>query len=483
VKVTGVTDVDIQSIEYDSRQVKPHSLFVAIKGFKSDGYDYVKNARELGAAAVMGERSTCPEIATHIQVKNVRKALADVAARFFGYPGNKLTVFGVTGTNGKTTTCFLIKEILETSGIKAGLLTSTIYDTGKEVFKASRTTPESLDMQRLLFLADKNECDSAVVEVSSHGLVLHRVDNIVFKAAVYTNLTRDHLDFHKSMEEYLAAKAELLNRLDKDQAVAVINLDVPEFVGLLERDDIKFTTYSLSNREADVYCANYRILPNETVFDLVTPLGLRTIRIKLPGRFNLVNAIAAAAACYAAGIEYDDIVSGLEKAEQVPGRLNALDLGQPFGLYIDFAHTPDAIERVCESLRELSGGGKLLLVFGCGGDRDRGKRPLMGKAAIANADFVVVTADNPRSEEPNDIIEDIKPGLAGGNYEIEPDRKKAIELILERAKAGDVVLLAGKGAEKYQEVKGKFMPFDEVDIVMKKLAAMGYEKVKSVEEN
>jgi len=481
-KVTGKTEIDIQSIEYDSRQVKPNSLFVAIKGFKSDGYDFVKKARENGAVAVMGERESTSDIESHIQVRNVRKALADVSARFYGYPGQKLTVFGVTGTNGKTTTCFLIKEILEASGVKTALLTSTVYDTGGEVFKASRTTPESSDLQRLLFLADKNECDSAVVEVSSHGLMLHRVDNIVFKAAVFTNLTRDHLDFHKSMEDYLAAKAELLNRLDTEKSVAVINQDSPYFVSLLDRDDISFVTYSLSNTEADVYCANYRIAPNETVFDLMTPNGVRTIRIKLPGKFNLVNAIAAAATCYAAGVDYDEIVKGLEHAEPVPGRLNSIDRGQPFGLYVDFAHTPDAIERVCESLHEISDG-KLLLLFGCGGDRDRGKRELMGKAAVANAGYVVVTSDNPRSEDPDAIIEEIKPGLKGGNFDIEPDRKKAIELILKKAKAGDVVLLAGKGAEKYQEVKGQFLPFDEIDIAVQTLAALGYTKKSNVEEN
>jgi len=482
VKVTGETEIDIQSIEYDSRQVKPNSLFVAIKGFKSDGYDFVKMAKGNGAVAVMGERESCPEIINHVQVRNVRQAMADVSARFYGFPGNKLTVFGVTGTNGKTTTCFLIKEILEASGIKTGLLTSTVYDTGTEIFKASRTTPESVDLQRLLFLIDKNDCDSAVVEVSSHGLVMHRVDNIVFKAAVFTNLTRDHLDFHKSMEDYLAAKAELLNRLDKENAVAVINLDSPYFVRLMERDDISFVTYSLNNSEADVYCANFRIATNETVFDLMTPQGLRTVRIKLLGRFNLVNAIAAAAAGHAAGIDYDEIVKGLEHAEPVPGRLNMIDRGQPFAVYVDFAHTPDAIERVCESLHELSDG-KLLLMFGCGGDRDRGKRPLMGRAAVSSAGYVVVTSDNPRSEDPLAIIEEIKPGLAGGNFDIEPDRKQAIELILKKAQAGDVVLLAGKGAEKYQEEKGKFLPFDEVDIAIKTLAELGYKRNSDVEEN
>lgn len=475
-------EIDIQNIEYDSRQVKPNTLFMAVKGYKSDGYDFVKMAKEKGAVAVMGERAQAPLIPNHVQVEDVRKAMTDVAARFYGYPGNKLTNFGVTGTNGKTTTCFLIKEILEAAGIKTGLLTSTVYDTGGEIFKASRTTPESLDLQRLLFLADKNDCDSTVIEVSSHGLVLHRVDNIVFKVAVYTNLTRDHLDFHKTMENYLAAKAELLNRLDKENSVAVINLDVPQFVQLMERDDIKFVTYSLNNTEADVYCANYRIAPNETEFDLMTPNGLRTIRIKLPGRFNLINAIAASAACYGAGVEYDDIVMGLENAEPVPGRINVIDRGQPFALYVDFAHTPDAIERVCESLHEMSDG-KLLLLFGCGGDRDRGKRPMMGKAAVSSASYVVVTSDNPRNEDALAIIEEIKPGLVGGNFDIEPDRKKAIELILSKARPGDVVLLAGKGAEKFQEENGKFIPFDEVDIALKTLAELGYKLDNALEEN
>jgi len=481
-KARGDLNVEIQGIEYDSRQVKPNSLFVAVKGYKFDGYDFVKKAKEKGAVAVMGERDSSPEIDHHVQVPDVRSALADVAAKFYGFPGKKLNVFGVTGTNGKTTTCFLIKEILEVGGSKTGMLTSAVYDTGTEVFKASRTTPESLDLQRLLFLIDKNKCHNAVVEVSSHGLVMHRVDNIVFKVGVYTNLTRDHLDFHKSMEEYLAAKAGLLNRLNKEDASAVINLDVPEFVQLMNRDDVSFVTYALSNTDADVYCANFRITPSGTVFDLITPSGVRQVDFKLPGRFNLINAMAAAAACYAAGVEFDDIVKGLEHAEPVPGRLNLIDCGQPFALYVDFAHSPDAIERVCETIHELSKG-RLLLLFGCGGDRDRGKRPLMGKAAVSNAAYVVVTSDNPRSEDPLAIIEEIEPGLKGGTYDIEPDRKKAIELILSNAKEGDVVLLAGKGAEKYQEVQGQFLPFDEVDIAVKTLAELGFTRNSNVGEN
>lgn len=478
----GNQEVDIQSIEYDSRRIKEKALFVAVKGFKFDGYDYVKSAVDKGAVAVMGERESCSDAAVHIRVRNVRKSLADVSAQFYGFPGRKLSVFGVTGTNGKTTTCFLIKEILEAADNKTGLITSSVYDTGTEVLKAKRTTPESLEMQRLLFLIDKNNCDNAVVEVSSHGLVLHRVDNIVFKLALFTNLTRDHLDFHKNMEDYLQAKAQLLDKLDKDDAVAVINIDVPEFVQLLNRDNINFVTYSLSNTEADIYCANYRISPNETTFDLVTPNGMHNVTIKLPGKFNLINAIGAAAAGFAAGLESAAIIAGLEKALPVPGRLNVINRGQPFALYVDFAHTPDAIQRVCETIREMCDG-KLLLMFGCGGDRDRGKRPLMGKVAVTNADFVVVTSDNPRSEDELAIIEDIKPGLQGGNYEIEPNRKKAIELILSKAKEGDVVLLAGKGAEKFQEINGKFHPFDEIDIAESTLVNLGFKPTEDLERN
>jgi UDP-N-acetylmuramoyl-L-alanyl-D-glutamate--2,6-diaminopimelate ligase len=284
------------------------------------------------------------------------------------------------------------------------------------------------------------------------------------------------------MEEYLAAKALLLDRLDKKESAAVINIDVPQFVQLMNRDDIRFVTYSLADTDADVYCANYRISPAETVFDLVTPHGMHNIKINLPGRFNLINAIGAAAAGYAAGLELEDIMNGLEHAEPVPGRLSVIDRGQPFALYVDFAHTPDAIERVSETLHEMCEG-RLLLMFGCGGDRDRGKRPMMGKSAVSQADYVVVTSDNPRSEDELAIIEEIKPGLQGGQYDIEPDRKKAIELILSRAQAGDVVLLAGKGAEKYQEVKGKFLPFDEVDIAISTLAGLGYRQKNDVEEN
>jgi UDP-N-acetylmuramoyl-L-alanyl-D-glutamate--2,6-diaminopimelate ligase len=399
--------------------------------------------------------------------------MADVSARFYGDPSRKLKVCGVTGTNGKTTVCHLIKQIFEKKNKTTGLVTSVVYDTGKETFPAERTTPESLDLQRLLFLMKKNHCVNAVIEVSSHALVLKRIENINFRVAVFTNFTRDHLDFHKTMEAYLRAKALLLEKLEGDLSYAVINLDVPEFRDFFGDLKSSHMSFSLSDTAADVHCDSYRLEADQTTFDLVTPMGTRTVTFKLPGRFNLINALAASAAGLACGVNLDNVVGGLETAQPVPGRFEVIRTGQPFAVYIDYAHTPDAIERLCQSVREITEG-KLLLLFGCGGNRDRGKRPLMGKAATTHADFVVVTSDNPRDEEPEAILEDIEPGLEGGNYERYVDRRQAIRAILQKAQAGDVVVLAGKGAEKYQEIKGVRHPFDDVSEVKAALADLGY---------
>jgi len=474
--------ISIENIEYDSRMVKKNALFFAVKGYKVDGYDYVEQAKENGAVAVMGERESFDRIANHIHVTNIRKAMSDVAARFYNYPGVGLKVCGVTGTNGKTTTCFMLKKILESRGKKVGLVTSLEYDTGRDKFPAERTTPEALDMQRLLFLMKNNYCVNAVVEVSSHALALHRVDNINFKVAVFTNLTRDHLDFHEDMDNYLKTKAMLLNKLEGEVSYAVINLDVEEFRPLFGELNSAYMSYSLKNSQADVYCDSYEIEQSGTIFDLVTPMGARTVKLKLPGRFNLINALAAAAGGLASGVDIDSVVEGLENVAPVPGRFNYLEAGQPFGIYIDYAHTPDAIVRLCEAARELTQG-RLLILFGCGGDRDKGKRPLMGKGAVDNADFVVVTSDNPRGEEPEDIIEDIKPGLSGDRYEIIIDRKEAITRILKNARPGDAVLLAGKGAENYQEIKGVKHPFDDMQYAREVLAGMDFKQATGDGEN
>lgn len=482
IKVSGCTNVEIEALEYDSRLVRKNSLFFAVRGFTRDGYDFVQQARENGAVAVIGERDHCEQVDNHVHVPDIRQAMAEVSARFYKHPGLKLKAYGVTGTNGKTTTCSLFRNILEQSGRKTGLITSLHYDTGEETFKAERTTPESLDLQRLLFLMYKNGCDGAVIEVSSHALVLKRVENIKFVVAVFTNLSHDHLDFHKTMDNYLAAKASLLKKLDEKSGCAVINLDVPEFRPLFGHTNTRCLSYSLSDTAADIYCRTYQLEADKTTFDLVTPTGVRTVSFRLPGRPNLMNAIAAAAAGVAIDVDLENIVNGLESAPPLPGRFNVVKAGQPFKVYIDYAHTPDALERLCRSIREISDG-RLLLLFGCGGDRDRGKRPLMAKAATTIADFAIATSDNPRNEDPIAILNEIKAGMKGDNYQIIPGRREAIRAILMKAQPNDVVILAGKGAEPYQEIKGVRYPFDDRVEARKVLAELGYTSTEVNEEN
>jgi UDP-N-acetylmuramoyl-L-alanyl-D-glutamate--2,6-diaminopimelate ligase len=479
--VQGDPATVVSQLEYDSRQIKPGSLFVAIRGYRRDGHDFLAEARANGAVAAVGERESGEPFDHYVRVPDSRKALADLSARFYGYPGKRIKACGVTGTNGKTTTCFLLKYILEARQKTTGLVTTQLYDTGKERFAAERTTPESLDVQRLLYLMKKNNCVNAVIEVSSHALILRRVDQINFRVAVYTNITRDHLDFHETMENYLEAKKLLLKKVEGPLSYVVINLDVPEFRSFYGEVVSSYITYSLSNREADVHCGEFELRPEGTAFQLVTPMGEKRVNLQLPGRFNLINAMAAAAGGLACGVDLDAVCLGLERAEPVPGRLNPVSVGQPFSVYVDYAHTPDALERLCEAVRELCTG-RLLLLFGCGGDRDRGKRPMMGEVATRSADYVVVTSDNPRSEDPEKIIEDIQPGLTGSSYEIQVDRKDAISAVLRQARAGDAVLLAGKGAETYQDIKGTRHPFNDSDEAMAVLAELGYTQQKVNEE-
>lgn len=480
-EIFGNPNLPIEQIEYDSRLVKANSLFVAVRGYKQDGYDFVEQAVGNGAVAVLGERESCDGVDTHVRVNNTRQAMADAAAQFYGFPGTGLDTCGVTGTNGKTTTCYLIQQILKCRGKIVGLISSEIYDTGDETFKAHRTTPESLDLQRLLYLMRKNQCANVVLEVSSHALALDRVRNISFQVAVFTNITRDHLDFHGTMENYLATKAQLLKRLAGSPGTAVINLDVPEFRSLFGDEAPAHTSYSLSDKTADVHCGTFELKPDRTILDLVTPLGTHTVTTKLPGRFNLYNVLAAAAGGLACGADLDAVIQGIELAAPVPGRLNVIKADQPFAVYLDYAHTPDAIERLCETVRELVSG-RLLILFGCGGDRDKGKRPMMGQSATKMADYAVLSTDNPRSEDPEAIIEDVRPGLVGDSWRIEPDRRKAIRHILSQARPGDAVLLAGKGAEDYQEVKGVRHPFSDEQEALAVMAEPGFYQQKIDEE-
>ncbi len=476
-KLVGKGSVDISGLEYDSRRVKPGMLFAAITGFRMDGKKFIDDAIQNGAAAILSDSEFECALPV-VVVGSVRKALADMAACFYDYPGRKLKVIGVTGTNGKSTTVFLVRKILEMAGIKAGMVNSLVYDTTVAQFKAERTTPDSIEMQFYLSEMVKAGCEYAVIEISSHALVLNRVDNIDLKIGLYTNFSRDHLDFHKSMKEYLAAKKLLLNKITGKNSCVVVNQDVPEFVSLLDDYENNAISYSSDGNNADVKIDAAKLSSTMSLFNLVTAFDSCEVWFNLPGRYNLANATCAAAAGVALGIDLSLIKKGLEAAKPVPGRYQPVVVGQPFSVVIDYAHTPDALERLCLSAREITNG-KVLTLFGCGGDRDSGKRSLMAKAASSNSDYVVLTSDNPRTEDPEKIFEETIPGMVGDNYEVIPDRSEAIKAIIEKAEKEDTVLIAGKGAEDYQEIGTTRYPFDDKMEIENALETFGYKQVKT----
>jgi UDP-N-acetylmuramoyl-L-alanyl-D-glutamate--2,6-diaminopimelate ligase len=471
-EIIGIEDAEISGIEYHSGMIKPGSAFVAITGFQQDGNKFAQDAIKKGATAIITEKEGDYSVPQMI-VPDARMALADLAAFIYDYKNNKIKICAVTGTNGKTTSCFLMKNILSARGKRTGLVTSLVYDTLRDQIKASRTTPESLDIFRLLAAMKNNFCTNAVIEVSSHALMLHRIKNLNIQVALFTNFTRDHLDFHKDMNDYLEAKAKLLDFLTLKNQWAVLNYDCPEFKGFINRLTCSNMTYSLSDPGADVYLEHFELRPDGSSLELRTPMGVRHIEFKLPGRYNLYNALAAATASLASGVDIDSVATGLANSRVIPGRLERIKSGAPFSVFIDYAHTPDALKRTIETLKEI-GTHRVLTLFGCGGDRDRGKRPLMAEAVASSSDYSVLTSDNPRSEDPKQIINDSKAGFTNGaKAEIIEDREEAIKHILENSQKGDIVLLAGKGAEEYQEINGVRHPFSDRDIALKYLEKMG----------
>ncbi len=471
--VIGDDEVEIRGLEYHSKMIKPDSLFVAITGFAQDGNNWIDEAVSRGAVAVLTEKQSSRSV-PQIIVKDARAALADLAAKFYAYSGAGIEIYAVTGTNGKTTSCFLIRNILQAAGKTTGLITSLVYDTGRDQIPAGRTTPESLDVYRLLYMMRKNQCAHTVIEVSSHALILQRVRNLKVHVALFTNITRDHLDFHTDMNDYLNAKARLLDLAAGDDNRAVINYDCPEFRQLFDKARCETLSYSLDNSAADVYLKNFRLEPAGSTFELCTPQGSHQVSFSLTGRYNLYNAVAAGAAAVAGGIPLETIAAGLEHSSVVPGRLERIASDAPFTIFIDFAHTPDALRRTIETLKEI-GHGRVLTLFGCGGDRDRGKRPLMGEAVSSISDVAVLTSDNPRTEDSQKILDDVKPGIVeGAKVEIIEDRREAIARILDLAQPGDMILLAGKGAENYQEIDGVRHPFSDRDIAVENLNRLGY---------
>lgn len=462
-------------VTHDSRQARAGSVFVALRGQKADGADFAREAIERGAAAVVAERPSdlTPGVPWMV-VTDARLALATLAAEFFGHPSRELQVVGITGTNGKTTTSYLVRSIFEAAGTRCGLIGTVAHEVGDRRIDATRTTPEPPEVQGLLRGMVAEGCGACVMEVSSHALALRRVDAMRFAAGVFTNLTRDHLDFHSSMEEYFAAKRRLFEMLPSD-APAIVNLDDPRGATLVDVVP-RVVTYAL-NRPADVSPGPLSFSLAGLEFDARTPAGPIRVRSTLVGRPNVYNVLAAIATATALGIERDAIERGLQAVSGVPGRFELVSSrDDDIAIVVDYAHTDDALRNLLETARALAPR-RLVTVFGAGGDRDRTKRPLMGMVAARLSDVVVITSDNPRSEDPLRIIEEVKlgaePETRQGNAQVLAivDRREAIVHAVQSAGAGDTVLIAGKGHEKYQEIDGRVVPFDDVAVAREALEA------------
>ena len=471
----GALDVEAGGVTHDSRLAGRGWIFVALRGLKADGAAFASQAIAAGAAAVVAERPPdTPAAVPWMVVKDARLALAILAAEFEGHPSRRMRVVGITGTNGKTTTSYLLGAMFEAAGIRSGLMGTVAYRIGTKELPATRTTPEAPEVQGLLRRMADDGCGACVMEVSSHALALRRVDGTQFAAGVFTNLTRDHLDFHADMEDYFAAKRRLFEMLPAD-APAVINIDDPRGAALAESAR-RPVTYAI-NRAADVSPGPLTFSLDGLGFEVRTPAGVVALRSRLVGRPNVYNILAAAGTAAALGLPLDAIRRGLEALQGVPGRFEVVSgSGDDITVVVDYAHTDDALRNLLETARPLAER-RLITVFGCGGDRDRSKRPLMGMVAARLSDVVVITSDNPRSEDPARIIEEAKRGaereVRGGAPELLTivDRREAIQDAVRRAAAGDVVLIAGKGHEKYQEIGGRVLPFDDAAIAREALAA------------
>jgi UDP-N-acetylmuramoyl-L-alanyl-D-glutamate--2,6-diaminopimelate ligase len=479
----------VKAVAYDSRRAAPGSLFVALKGQKVDGSAFAAQALAKGAVAVVAETGRPPEVsAPWIQVSDARLAMARLAAAFYGNPSRELTVVGITGTNGKTTTAYLVSALFEAAGVRCGMLGTIVYRTGSDERPATRTTPESVDVQQMLREMVARGCGACAMEVSSHALSQQRVDLTRFAAGVFTNLTRDHLDFHGDMESYFGAKRRLFEMLGKD-GVAVVNIDDPRG-GSLSGIAGRTLTYAI-DRAADICPSALTYSLRGFTFEATTPAGPIAVRSPLVGRPNVYNVLAAIGAALACGLPVEAIAQGLATLERVPGRFQVVsDAGDDITVVVDYAHTDDALKNLLETVRPLASA-RLITVFGAGGDRDRTKRPLMGAVAARLSDLVIITSDNPRGEDPAEIIEEIKRGVAMPSERTRPadsregqpkytppkatahmaivDRKLAIERAVSLARPDDVVVIAGKGHEKYQVIGDREIPFDDVAVARQAL--------------
>jgi UDP-N-acetylmuramoyl-L-alanyl-D-glutamate--2,6-diaminopimelate ligase len=475
----------VSGVEYDSRRVRPGTAFVAMKGESSDGNRFIDQAIASGAVAVVTDSATealRPGVGW-AQVPHGRRALARLSANFYKRPAERIRNTGITGTNGKSTTAFLIESILRDAGRKTALVGTIEYHVAGKVLPAPHTTPESLELNHLLSEGLGKSVTELVMEVSSHALEQQRVFGIPFDVAVFTNLTRDHLDYHGTMEEYFRAKQVLFEGCGTDPSrAAVLNTDDEygrQLLKVANKKNSVVLSYGLT--AGDFHAENLQITARGSRFQMATPAGKLAIWTPLIGNVNVYNVLAAAAAGYARECSAEAIVKGISELARVPGRFERVDCGQPFTVVVDYAHTDDALRNLTAVARDfVTRAGmraKVVTLFGCGGDRDRTKRPLMGEAAGKGSDFVVLTSDNPRSEDPLAIINDAVVGLqrSGTKYTMEPDRRKAIGLAIRRADPGDIVLLAGKGHEKVQVTKDATIPFDDVEVAREILKTLGYD--------
>ncbi len=481
--VSGECVIPVNSIEYNSRRAVPGSVFVAIEGMESDGHRYIDNARENGASAIVVEEHRLAGFSglsqggvTVLASRDNRKALSVLSAAFFGYPSSKMMIIGVTGTNGKTSTTYMLESIMRQAGYRVGVIGTVNYRWAGHEVPAPNTTPESRDIQQLLKTMLDEGVSCVVMEVSSHGLELMRADDILFDAAIFTNLTRDHLDFHHGFEEYFAAKKRLFSitgMSGKKERRGIVNIDDSYGARIIEEKDsfgYPFVTFGIESE------ADYRPVPGSIRnsiagirYEVADRGGIARIDMRVAGRFNVYNSLCAFAAAREMGVPIETVMRGLSEVNTVPGRFDRIHSESGFDVIVDYAHTDDALEKLLKSARELAPR-RLITIFGCGGNRDRSKRPIMGRIAVALSDHAIVTSDNPRNEEPLDIINDILSGIDGGEYEVIPDREEAIGQAISMAGEGDIVVIAGKGHEDYQILGGTKIHFDDREMARKFIA-------------
>jgi UDP-N-acetylmuramoyl-L-alanyl-D-glutamate--2,6-diaminopimelate ligase len=464
-RVVGDASIEISELAYDSRKAGPGTLFFCVVGEKTDGHEFAPRVVEMGAAALVVERELTDLDVPQVVVEDSRAAMAPLAARFWGDATAELRMVGVTGTNGKTTTAFLVYEILKAADIRCGLLGTVKQVVGGLEREVVRTTPEAIELQSTFRQMLESGDEACAMEVSSHAMTLHRADAIHWEVAIFTNLTQDHLDFHAGMEDYFLAKRKLFEAAPK---TAVVNLD--DAYGRRLAGDLDCVTFSAEGAESDYSARDVSFDASGASFTV----NGTAIRMGLPGHFNVANALAAFAATEAMGVGAEIAAAGLARAGRVPGRFEPIDEGQGFAVLVDYAHTPDSLENVLRAARRLTEG-KLISVFGAGGDRDRDKRPKMGRAGAELSDLTVITSDNPRSEAPAAIVAEVAAGAAGAKeLEVVVDRREAIARALERAEPGDTVVIAGKGHEQGQEFEGgRKIPFDDREVAREELRKLG----------